>query len=38
MCGERVKPGATATRCDEDKHKTRRKERNLYCHDCGKKL
>lgn len=36
-CGEVVNSAARKS-CDEVKHASRRKERNTYCHDCGKKL
>lgn len=36
-CGEVVSKTANG-RCDETLHAARRKERNLYCCDCGKKL
>ncbi|MGZ3743082.1 MAG: hypothetical protein ACXVBQ_04415 [Pseudobdellovibrionaceae bacterium] len=36
-CGEAVNKAASNS-CDEIKHAARRKERNSFCHDCGKKL
>jgi hypothetical protein len=36
-CGEKFKT-STVGRCDEEKHRARRKDRNLFCHDCGKEL
>lgn len=37
MCGEIVNK-AVRVRCDEEKHRAQRKERNTFCCDCGKKL
>lgn len=37
MCGEVVNKSIRAS-CDEVKHAARRKERNAFCCDCGKKL
>jgi hypothetical protein len=37
MCGEIVNR-AIRSNCDEAKHAVRRKERNQFCCDCGKKL
>jgi len=37
MCGEVVN-SAIRNRCDDVKHAARRKERSMFCHDCGKKL
>jgi rRNA maturation endonuclease Nob1 len=37
-CGEAVNKQAPSIRCDETKHNYRRKERNHFCCDCGKKL
>lgn len=37
MCGEVVNKVIFAS-CDGTKHAARRKERNAYCCDCGKKL
>lgn len=38
-CGEKFTQGShIKTLCDEEKHKSRRKERNLFCHDCGQDL
>lgn len=38
-CGEVVSNSVqNRGRCDETKHAHRRKERNFFCCDCGKKL
>ena len=38
-CGEKfVSSAATASRCSDETHKSRRKDRNLFCLDCGKDL
>jgi len=36
-CGEKIN-AAINGRCDENQHAIRRKERNTYCCDCGKKI
>mgnify|MGYP002146686187 FL=1 len=36
-CGEKLKSASVAS-CDEEKHRSRRKDRNHFCHDCGKDL
>ncbi|WP_415062694.1 hypothetical protein [Bdellovibrio sp.] len=38
MCGEIVNKAVSKSHCDDAKHAARRKERNTFCHDCGKKL
>lgn len=37
QCGERFNSSAPGS-CDDDKHKSRRKDRHFYCVDCGKNL
>ncbi len=37
-CGETVNKQAASQRCDDSKHDARRKDRNTFCCDCGKKL
>jgi hypothetical protein len=37
-CGEKFSSTAPKVSCDEAKHASRRKDRNAFCHDCGKKL
>lgn len=37
-CGDVVNRQAPSQRCDDAKHAYRRKDRNLFCCDCGKKL
>lgn len=38
-CGEKFVSGSVnGGRCDDEKHRSRRKERSAFCQDCGKKL
>lgn len=37
-CGVVVNNKASLGRCDDSKHDKRRKDRNCFCGDCGKKL
>jgi hypothetical protein len=37
QCGDRFQTKAAGS-CNEEKHAARRKERNIFCYDCGKKL
>jgi len=36
-CGEEIN-NTRKERCDEVKHASRRKSRNIFCFDCGKKI
>jgi len=36
-CGELLNAAARSS-CNEELHAARRKNRNLFCHDCGKKI
>ena len=36
-CGETVNSSANG-KCNPEQHATRRKNRSIFCHDCGKKL
>jgi hypothetical protein len=36
-CGERFKTNVVG-HCNDEKHRARRKDRHLFCHDCGKDL
>lgn len=36
-CGEHFKTNIVG-HCNDEKHRTRRKERHIFCHDCGKNL
>jgi hypothetical protein len=38
MCGEVVNSGIPLKRCDEAKHAKERRERNVFCMDCGTRL
>jgi hypothetical protein len=38
-CGKKLNSQtATKNQCDHEKHKARRKDRNLFCFDCGTEL
>ena len=37
-CGEILNPSIAAKECSEEDHGIKRKRRNVYCYDCGKKL
>lgn len=36
-CGEKFKTSNTS-RCNDEQHRARRKERSQFCHDCGLEL
>jgi uncharacterized protein with PIN domain len=36
-CGDKFK-STSSEKCDEEKHKALRKDRNFFCHYCGKNL
>ncbi len=38
MCGEVVNENIPVTRCSEEEHAIKRRERSKYCIDCGKQL
>ena len=37
-CGDTINNQKEKKKCDEFIHKARRKDRSIYCQDCGKKL
>ena len=38
MCGETVNSAIASKACSEVKHAKERRERNVFCMDCGKRL
>lgn len=38
MCGEVVNAGIPLKACTEAKHDKERRDRNVFCMDCGKRL
>ncbi len=38
QCGEVVNQSVTKKKCDKENHAQKRKQRNIYCCDCGERL